>query len=112
MKHAVFIAMSLTLVVVSNCFGQADATAATEKPAPERLLFPTQHIEPAALTEKLLAVFNDGSVTMSAFPGAKAVLISAPPKTMKEIVALLDRLDRQPQAIALEFWVLDLQPEN
>jgi type II secretory pathway component GspD/PulD (secretin) len=99
-----------------NAAPPAATTSAVDAPKYERLLVPVHFIDPAAVAEKITALFNHGNrgqstVSALSVPGTNCLMVSASQEDLGEVARIVAQLDRTPRAVAIDVWIVDLHPD-
>jgi type II secretory pathway component GspD/PulD (secretin) len=113
MKAAIFVWLSLVILLVANCSAQTAAPAAETRY--ERKVLPLQHVYAPTLAPEILKAFNDGNgpaISVVADGGKNALLVSAPSKTLSEVEGVVAQLDTPPPIISVDLWFVDLHPDE
>ena len=115
---ALFLAISF-LLQASRLLGQAPAAPqASNKPSAEevapkqRSMYAARYLPATDLAKAMSAFFQDvphEALSVSAEPITNRLLISGQRDRVAEVLSFLDALDRQPEMLAIDIWIVELK---
>lgn len=85
-------------------------------PAPEvprvRKLYAARHLPAVDLAKSMGQLFANSrdNLFIAAEPITNQLLINGPPEQVDELLKMLALIDRQPKSVAIDIWILELQP--
>jgi len=101
---------------VSTAPGQDPTNKAPAKPTQgaaqpvKRVVYDVKHGVAKDLAELLAKLFkNDAAIQVLAAPAGNALVVSAPPAAVDDIVSLLQRLDRRPRSVVMEVLIAEVR---
>jgi type II secretory pathway component GspD/PulD (secretin) len=113
MKTAIFVWVSLGMLIVANCSAQTAVPVAETRY--ERKLITLQNVYAPNVASEITKAFNDGNgptITVVADSARNALLVSAPSKTMSEVEGVVAQIDIPTPVVSVDVWFVDLRPDS